>query len=784
MKDKPSYDELVHQVQCLEEKLGHCSGIRDTEARFRTFYEQIPMAYQSLDSEGCLVEVNPAWLRTLGYTRDEVVGKPFSEFLPGEWQAHFNALFPELKSVGEILGQEFSLVRKNGDTILVSFTGRVDCDARGGFKQTHCVFQNITERKQTEDAFRSEKAFTETALNAIQDTFVLFDPKTGTVIRWNHAFTRVTGFSDEEIPGISVIDTCIDPEHRDRVLDFISSVLEKGGGTIEVDLVCKNGSHIPMEFSASMVRDDRNRPKYIIAIGRDISERKEAEQALMDSHQRFLTVLDSIDATVYVVDMDTYEVLFMNQYMKRHFGKDMTGETCYQAYRRASGVCAHCPNPGLLDKSGNPTGVNVWQTEHPVNGKWYMNHDRAIKWTDGRMVKLQIATDITDLKQMEEELRQAHKMESIGTLAGGVAHDFNNILGIIIGNTELALDDTPEWSPVCGHLKEIQDAGLRAKDVVRQLLGFTRKGKAEKKPLDLSRIVRESMPLIRSSVPSTIAIDENLPKSGASIMADATQIHQVMINLCTNAAHAMWENGGIIRIRMEEFRVDAGSEYAIAGMKPGPHLMLSVSDTGAGIDPEIRDKIFDPYFTTKEVGKGTGMGLSVVHGIVKSHNAHIRVESEPGEGACFSLFFPVVHAGPPPAGTEDKRPERAKGFAAHILLVDDEVSITAIMARTLERLGFSVETENCPEKALGIFNRDPRRFDLVISDYTMPGMNGIMLTEKMKAVRPDIPVIVCTGHSAHVDERAASRAGVAAYMMKPVSRLSIAETIDRVMDNR
>lgn len=186
-------------------------------------------------------------------------------------------------------------------------------------------------------------------------------------------------------------------------------------------------------------------------------------------------MLDSIDATVYVVDMGSQEVLFMNEHMKMHFGKDMTGDVCYKAYRNESRPCTNCPGPKLLDKRGEPVGVYVWQAENSVSGKWYINYDRTIEWTDGRMVKLQIATDITDFKRMENELRQAHKMESIGTLAVGVAHDFNNILGIIIGNAELALDDSPEWSPVSGHIKEIKTANLRAKDVVRQVLSFTRK---------------------------------------------------------------------------------------------------------------------------------------------------------------------------------------------------------------------------------------------------------------------------------------------------------------------
>ncbi|MCG8619095.1 MAG: ATP-binding protein, partial [Desulfobacterales bacterium] len=328
-------------------------------------------------------------------------------------------------------------------------------------------------------------------------------------------------------------------------------------------------------------------------------------------------------------------------------------------------------------------------------------------------------------------------MESIGTLAGGVAHDFNNILGIIIGNAELALDDTPEWSPVNSHIQEIKTAGLRAKDVVRQLLSFTRKTEAERTALELTPVVRESLTLMRSSIPSSIHIEERYEENTPAIRADATQIHQVVINLCTNAAHAMWESGGNIEVEVAVETVAAGPEASSKGIDPGTYLTLDVRDSGPGISPEIREKIFDPYFTTKEVGKGTGMGLSVVHGIVQSHNAHIRVESTPGAGSVFTVYFPAVAGRPIGAVPDEAGPEVARGRAASILFVDDEKAITDIMTRTLERLGFDVTAANSPEDALRCFSENPSGFNLVITDFTMPGMNGLALTERIKALRPE-----------------------------------------------
>ncbi|HCY85052.1 MAG TPA: hypothetical protein DHV36_07950 [Desulfobacteraceae bacterium] len=786
MTRKPSYETLEARVRELEDTLARhtCTedALKESQERFRMLYERVPMAYQSLDKTGSLVEVNPAWLNVLGYTRDEVLGQNFGQFLHPDWQDHFRENFPKFKVVGEILGVEFEMVKKDGDTVLVSFTGKIGRDMAGNFKQTHCIFEDITERRQSEIDLREEKAFTETALNAIQDVFILFDPDTGRAIRWNRAFTLRTGYANEAVARMRVIRTCIAPGDQDRALAFVDMVKEKGAGSIEIDLYTRDGEGIPMEFNASVIRNRAGHPKYIIAIGRDISDRRVAEKAFTESHQRFLTVLDSIDATVYVVDMDTREILFMNRYMKEQFGRDFTGECCYRSYRNEEVPCGHCPIPQMLDDEGNPADVLAWQTRNPVTGKWYMNYDRAIQWPDGRMVKLQIATDITPLKDMEEELRQAHKMESIGTLAGGVAHDFNNILGIIIGNAELALDDTPEWSPVNSHIQEIKTAGMRAKDVVRQLLSFTRKTDAERKVVDLRAVVKESLTLLRSSIPSSIAIEERYEENAPAIRADATQIHQVIFNLCTNAAHAMWEAGGTICV--EVVAVTAGEESCAAslGIVPGTYLTLAVRDSGTGIAPEIREKIFDPYFTTKEVGKGTGMGLSVVHGIVRSHNAHIRVESDPEKGSAFIIYFPVVQGLKAVPVPYDAGPEMARGRAASILFVDDETAICDIMTQTLERLGFQVTAANSPEQALAVFTENPSRFDLVITDFTMPGMNGLVLTEKIKAVQPKVPVILCTGHSARVDKATAGACGVAAYLMKPLSRGRIAQAIDRVMD--
>ncbi|MCF6248167.1 MAG: response regulator [Desulfobacula sp.] len=512
----------------------------------------------------------------------------------------------------------------------------------------------------------------------------------------------------------------------------------------------------------------------------EIAERKQAEKALRTSHERFLTVLNSIDATIYVADMETHEILFVNKYMIEIFDREVTGEICWDVFRSESGPCAHCTNDQLVDKDGNPTGVCVWAGKNPITQKWYINYDRAIEWTDGHLVKIQISTDITDLKMMEEELRQAHKMESIGMLAGGIAHDFNNILSIIIGNSELALDDIPDWNRAHNNIKEIKTASLRAKDVVSQLLSFSRKTEQDQKPLDITKVIKESLKLIRSSVPSNIEIRDNIPETCEPILADVTQIHQVLINLCTNAAHAMTEAGGILEVTLCKLVLDERSSESFKDLAYGDYLELTVKDTGSGIDSKICGKIFDPYFTTKEVGKGTGMGLAVVHGIVKNHHGEIYLNSESGKGTSFTIVFPIVTE-KPRHETEEILIEMALPRKGTILFVDDEATLVDLAKQILEKFGYKVKAMTDPVEALRKFKTNPDYFDLVISDMTMPQMSGVMLSEKLRKIRSDIPIIICTGHSALIDEEKAKEIGISAYAMKPITMVELVKLIQNVL---
>ena len=388
--------------------------------------------------------------------------------------------------------------------------------------------------------------------------------------------------------------------------------------------------------------------------------------------------------------------------------------------------------------------------------------------------------DITHSKQMEEQLRQAQKMESIGTLVGGIAHDFNNILGIILGNTELAMDDIPEWNPARLNLKEVRTASLRAKGVVRQLLSFARKTKLEKKPINIIPIIKEALKLMRSSIPTSIEIRQHIKEDIGTILADPTQINQILINLCTNADHAM-PDGGIIVVTLKNIELDEKTAAKYSELAPGRYLNLTVADTGHGIFQGDINRIFDPYFTTKEVGRGTGMGLAVVHGIVKGHNGLITVESEVGKGTTFSIFFPVVEK---EAVVETETDDKLPTGDERILYIDDEESIAKLGRQRLERLGYQVEATTSPIEALALFRSKPDQFDLVITDLTMPKMTGDKLVKEILNIRTDIPIILCTGFSEKIDEKKAKEIGAADYIEKPLDKFNFAFKIRKVLDGK
>ena len=401
----------------------------------------------------------------------------------------------------------------------------------------------------------------------------------------------------------------------------------------------------------------------------------------------------------------------------------------------------------------------------------------------GKRVRSVEFRDITEAKKGEAErqglqaqLIHAQKMEAIGTLAGGIAHDFNNILGAVLGYAEMALEDSPPHSKAAEEISQVLEAGKRAAELVKRILAFSRQAVAEPIPLNPASILDETLKFLRPTLPSTISIEQRYGPAIPSILADPTQVHQILMNLGTNAFHAMEHSGGTLTIALEGRELGVEELAHQANIKPGMFVVLSVSDTGPGIPAEIRDRIFDPYFTTKEVGKGTGMGLAIVHGIAAAMGGFVSCESSYGQGATFRVFLPAILSEIIPVVESTERVPTGK---ERVLFVDDEAMLAGLARSMLERLGYHVTLCADGATALALFQERPDAFDILVTDQTMPRMTGFELARNVLAIRPDMPVVLCTGYSNIVNERAAKEIGIKAFIMKPISKKALAEALNK-----
>ncbi len=397
-----------------------------------------------------------------------------------------------------------------------------------------------------------------------------------------------------------------------------------------------------------------------------------------------------------------------------------------------------------------------------------------------------VTRDITERRKAEKEkkrleiqLQQSQKMEAIGTLAGGIAHDFNNILSAIMGNIEISLIGLAKENKLAIRLKRVLEACERAKDLVLQILMFSRQGEQAQRPVYMNFIVKEVLKLIRASLPATIKIQQNITDEKKIVLSDPTHIHQVVMNLCSNAADAMKESGGVLGIILDSVEMNAETAKKYHKLSPGEYIRLTVTDTGHGMVPDVMKRIFDPFYTTKEQGKGTGMGLALVHGIVSKIGGAVHVISEPEKGSSFQVFFPKAREELIADGEDE---EDIPTGDENILFVDDEKNIVEMAQEMFSGMGYKVISTMRSLDALSIFKKQPDRFDLIISDQTMPDLTGINLAKAILEIRPDIPIIICTGFSDLIDPEMVKSIGIQEYVLKPYSKMNIARLIRKVLE--
>jgi len=515
----------------------------------------------------------------------------------------------------------------------------------------------------------------------------------------------------------------------------------------------------------------------------EINIRKEAQEALRQSYQTLLTVLDSIDADVYVADLETHEIMLMNRHMADSFGQDLEGQPCYQVLRSESKPCAHCNNPKLLDAQGVPTGVAVWEGRNPVTGKCYINWDRAIRWTDGRLVRLQVATDVTRLRESEQEkknleshLLHAQRLESIGTLAGGIAHNFNNLLMSIQGNASLMLLDTDPLHPHYRRLHSIGESVDSGSRLTSQLLGYARQGRYEIRPLDLNLLVQETshtFAMARKEIRVHLELADDL----WGIEADQGQIEQALMNLYVNAADAMPQGGDLFLRSMNVGHEEmTGKSYRA---QPGTYVLLTLRDTGVGMDQQTIDRIFEPFFTTKGLVRGTGLGLASVYGIVKSHGGYIDVDSSKDRGSTFSLYLPSTEKDVTKERGGSGELMEGKGT---VLLVDDEEMVVDVGEQMIKRLGYDVVSARSGAETLKVYQDHREKIDMVILDMIMPDMGGGETYDRLKEIDPAVKVLLSSGYSIDGQATEILERGCDGFIQKPFSLGSLSQKMQEVLD--
>jgi len=648
--------------------------------------------------------------------------------------------------------------------------------------------KDITDRKKAEEALeKSEERYRRTSENIpVMVYSALPDEDSTTVFICGNA-EELTGYSvDDFLQRKRLWPSIVYPEDRARVLKRLKDSLRSRTTFVaEYRIATRDGGTRWVRDKARPALDETGGIVRIDGFVEDITERRLVAEALRKSEERYRLLFEASHDGIASVDSEGRFIEANRAYCT------MVGYSPDEL-RELEDFYAITPerwrgwereemwNRRLLRKGF----TDVYEKEYirkdgtvfPVELQAFAAFDR-----DGEPDYIwAVVRDITERRRLDESIQQSRKMEAIGTLAGGIAHDFNNILGVIVGYLELAQDDTPATSPVRQYLDEMLKSASRAKDLVRQILSFSRKNRDGKRPVLIPQIVTEAAGLLRSTLPALIEIRQHIDEQAGMVYADPTRIHQIVMNLCTNAAYAMQEHGGVLEIGVRPVSLTEEHENRFHGLAPGPYIELVISDTGCGIDAAILPRIFEPFFTTKEKHKGTGMGLAVVHGIVKDCGGDITVESRIGKGTTCTVVLPLAAAN---HEMQERMPAAVPGGTECILFVDDEKNLTDIATRGLQSLGYTVVACNSAREALEAFERSPDTFDLVITDQTMPHMTGYDLTKRLLARRPDLPVILSSGYSETMTTEKAKAAGIKKFVFKPVSKQELAQTIREVLDS-
>ena len=764
-----------------------------SQTRYFDLYDMAPVGYCTISKQGLLMEANLKASDLLGMARSELVGQRFSRFIHTEDNDAYYLFRMHLFESSASQECELRMVRLDGTTFWAHLLVTLEQD-ESGVPVIWMILSDITGRKQVEMALKeSETRFDQLAQQS--GTIVWEVDAQGLYTYVSHVVEDVWGYRPEDLVGERHFYDLhpVDGREAFKTAAFAVFTQKKLFKDFENAVQAKDGSIKWVLTNCLPLLDSKGNLLGYRGSDTDITKRKQVEtvlhrkQAMLGRTEKIAQV-GSWEWDVATDTMTWSDELFRIFQLETTERAPSFAEQTELFHPEDMERLKLAIEAAVSNGTPYELELRALRKDGKTRGFLCLARGYAEVIQGGRVTRLVGSLqDITERNRTEEEnkslqaqLLQAQKMEAIGTLAGGIAHDFNNILGAILGYTEILSDHIPPESIATEYLDKVMMASQRAAGLVKQILAFSRQANIKRVPLNPSHIVEEAIKFLRPSLPSTITINQSIDTASRLILADPTQVHQILMNLCTNAFHAMEHTGGILEISLEVQELSQENLQYQPEVHPSKFVLFSVGDTGLGIDPEILDKIFNPYFTTKEVGKGTGMGLAISHGIVASYGGFITCESEIGRGTVFRVYFPAIEE----VIISKVKPVDvvATSGKERILLIDDEKMLADLGKTMLERLGYEVTALTSSLEALAIFQNQPDLFDAIITDQTMPGMTGIELSRKILEIRPKIPIILCTGYCTLTFEEQAKIIGIKEFVEKPMTKIVIAKLLRGVLD--